>query len=266
MATPETPENEAAGERIEGAVLRVVHHNPQTRYTVLRVVRPGEVAPQTWVGRSTGIEEGMQVTAAGEWTHHPNYGKQFNFARIAAKAPTTLPGIQRRLERYPGLGAEKAERIVQRFGLDTLGILDKSPRRLLEVEGIGPKTLERILAHHTRAAARPRRSRISCSSSICRPTSPTRSASASARPRSPSCASTPTAWPARSAGSASSPPTRSPAPSASTSRATSASRPACSTPSSSRSRTATAPCRCRSSCRTPSACSSCRRPASRPRR
>ncbi|WAS97608.1 SF1B family DNA helicase RecD2 [Nannocystis punicea] len=149
MATPETPENEAAGERIEGAVLRVVHHNPQTRYTVLRVVRPGEVAPQTWVGRSTGIEEGMQVTAAGEWTHHPNYGKQFNFARIAAKAPTTLPGIQRRLERYPGLGAEKAERIVQRFGLDTLAILDKSPRRLLEVEGIGPKTLERIVAHHT---------------------------------------------------------------------------------------------------------------------
>src|SRR5690606_24240458 len=72
-----------------------------------------------------------------------------NFARIAAKAPTTLPGIQRRLERYPGLGAEKAERIVQRFGLDTLTILDKQPRRLLEVEGIGPKTLERILAHHT---------------------------------------------------------------------------------------------------------------------
>lgn len=137
-----------ADERIEGTVLRVVHHNPQSRYTVLRVQRPGEVQPATWVGRANGIEEGMQVSAAGEWTHHPQYGKQFNFARIAAKAPTTLPGMQRRLERYPGLGPEKAAKILERFGLDTLNILDKQPRRLLEVEGIGPKTLERIVAHH----------------------------------------------------------------------------------------------------------------------
>lgn len=148
----DSDESSAEGERIEGGVLRVVHHNPQTRYTVLRVSRPGEAAPQTWVGRSSGIEEGMQVSAAGEWSHHPTYGKQFNFARIAAKAPTTLPGIQRRLEKYPGLGEEKAERIVQRFGLDTLTILDKQPRRLLEVEGIGPKTLERIVAHHSARA------------------------------------------------------------------------------------------------------------------
>jgi exodeoxyribonuclease V alpha subunit len=137
-----------AAERIDGSVLRVVHHNPSTRYTVLRVQMAGEAAPVTWVGRSSGIEEGMQVSAAGEWTHHPTYGKQFGFARIAAKAPTTLPGIQRRLEKYPGVGPDKAEKIINRFGLDTLKIIDSQPRRLLEVEGIGPKTLERIVAHH----------------------------------------------------------------------------------------------------------------------
>ncbi|HEY8377714.1 MAG TPA: hypothetical protein VIK91_14560, partial [Nannocystis sp.] len=72
---PDSPDLDAAGERLTGSVLRVVHHNPQTRYTVLRVALPGEAAPSTWVGRASGIEEGMQVSAAGEWTHHPSYGK-----------------------------------------------------------------------------------------------------------------------------------------------------------------------------------------------
>lgn len=146
---PKEQRDPADGERLTGTVLRVTHHSPLSRYTVLRVQIPGEAAPVTWVGRSAGITEGMAVSAAGEWTYHPSYGRQFSFARIAAQAPTTLPGIQRRLEGYPGLGAEKAERIVARFGLDTLTILDKQPSRLLEVEGIGKKTLERILAHHT---------------------------------------------------------------------------------------------------------------------
>lgn len=142
------PNRDEPGERLDGSVLKIVHHNPNTRYTVMRVQVPGEAAPVTWVGRSGGIEEGMQVSAAGEWTHHPTYGKQFNFVRISAKAPTTLPGIQRRLEKYPGVGPDKAEKIIGRFGLDTMKILDSQPRRLLEVEGIGPKTLERIVAHH----------------------------------------------------------------------------------------------------------------------
>src|SRR5690606_20417784 len=54
----------------------------------------------------------------------------------------------RRLMRYPGVKEVMAARIVARFGMDTLSILDKQPRRLLEVEGIGQKTLERILGHH----------------------------------------------------------------------------------------------------------------------
>jgi exodeoxyribonuclease V alpha subunit len=139
----------AGGEqRVEGRVLGTVYHDPRTRYAVLRVQVPGEAAPQTWVGRSAAVDDGAQVSAAGEWAFHPTHGRQFAFTRLAAKAPTTLPGIQRRLERYPGLGPTTAERIVSRFGLDTLTILDKQPRRLLEVEGVGPKTLERVLAYH----------------------------------------------------------------------------------------------------------------------
>jgi len=134
--------------RLEGRVLSTVFHSLQTRYTVLRVYVRGSLEPTTWVGRSLSVEEGAEVSAAGEWVMHHEHGRQFSFTRLVVKAPTTLPGIQRRLEKYPGLGKDKAEKIVGRFGADTFTILDKEPRRLVEVEGIGPKTLERVVEYH----------------------------------------------------------------------------------------------------------------------
>ncbi len=134
--------------RLEGTVISTVFHNPQTRYSVLRVQMPGEAGPSTWVGRSSAVDNGASISAAGEWAAHPVHGRQFAFSRLLAKVPSTPLGIARRLERYPGLGADKAAKIVAMFGPDTLTILDKQPRRLLEVEGIGPKTLEKLLLHH----------------------------------------------------------------------------------------------------------------------
>ena len=120
------PRADQRGEqRLEGRVVSTVYHDERTRYTVLRVQMTGEVGPSTWVGRSSAVDDGATISAAGEWAYHPTHGRQFAFSRLVAKAPTTLPGIQRRLERYPGLGAAMAERIVAKFGLDTLSILDK---------------------------------------------------------------------------------------------------------------------------------------------
>ncbi len=151
---PEPPAFQSEGERadpeqkLEGKVSSTVYRNADTRYTVLRVHLPGEVGLTTWVGRAAVIDDGAHVAAAGEWIHHPTHGRQFAFTRLAAKAPTTLPGIQRRLEAYPGVGPELATRIVTRFGLDSLTILDKQPRRLLEVKGIKERTLDGILEFH----------------------------------------------------------------------------------------------------------------------
>ncbi len=150
---PSEPPAEA-GERgdaelhLEGKVSSTVYHDQRTRYSVLRVHLPGEVGLSTWVGRASAVDDGAQVAAAGEWTYHATHGRQFAFTRLSAKAPTTLPGIQRRLEKYPGVGPELATRIVTRFGLDSLSILDKQPRRLLEVKGIKERTLDGIMEFH----------------------------------------------------------------------------------------------------------------------
>ncbi|MGB1015888.1 MAG: ATP-dependent RecD-like DNA helicase, partial [Nannocystaceae bacterium] len=76
------------------------------------------------------------------------HGKQFAFRRLTVQQPSTVEGIQRRLEKYPGLGKDKASKIVKRFGTDTLTLLDSQPSRFLEVPSIGQKTLDRVLAHH----------------------------------------------------------------------------------------------------------------------
>src|SRR5207248_8206779 len=39
----------------------------------------------------------------------------------------------------PGVGGELARRIVERFGDETLRVIEERPDRLFEVEGIGPK-------------------------------------------------------------------------------------------------------------------------------
>lgn len=147
---PPATTTDAAGpsETLSGRVERVVYHDARSRYMVLRLQVPGHETLVTAVGRHGELESGADVTISGHWDEHPQHGRQFSFGHMHVETPATLAGIERRLKRYPGVKDVMAARIVARFGLDTLEILEKQPRRLLEVEGIGARTFERILEHH----------------------------------------------------------------------------------------------------------------------
>lgn len=135
-------------ELLEGVVERTVFHAPDTRWTVLRAKVEGEPALITVVGRTAGIEDGADFSAHGRWVVHPTHGRQFQFEHLKLRRPTTEAQIIARLKTYPGIKEVMAERIVKRFGTDTLDVLDKAPKRLLEVTGLGKKTLANITAHH----------------------------------------------------------------------------------------------------------------------
>ena len=137
-----------SAETLVGTVQRVTYHDPKTRYTVMRLLVQGREELVTAVGRTASIEEGADITVVGQWDVHPTHGRQFAFGHVQVEVPTTLHGIERRLRRYPGVKEVMASRIVARFGMQTLEVLDTQPRRLLEVEGIGQRTLEKILEHH----------------------------------------------------------------------------------------------------------------------
>ena len=138
------------GEPLVGTVERVVYHKEDTRYLVMRLRVEGHDTLVTVVGRGMPPEDGAKVELTGAWDVHPQHGRQFRFGTLQVEVPRTPAGIIRRLKRYPGIKETMATRIVARFGIDTLEILDKQPRRLLEVDGIGSKTLERVVEHHAK--------------------------------------------------------------------------------------------------------------------
>ena len=99
------------------------------------------------VGNFTGVQPGETLRLAGRWTVHPKFGGQFQVESFSAVAPATLVGIERYLGSglVAGIGKELAARLVARFGLETLDVIDAKPQRLREVEGIGPKRSRQIL-------------------------------------------------------------------------------------------------------------------------
>lgn len=82
----------------------------------------------------------------GAWISHPQHGVQFEVAACFLDTPTDPEGILRYLSSgiFRGIGATYAKRIVDEFGVKTLEILESNPERLLAIEGIGDKRLEKI--------------------------------------------------------------------------------------------------------------------------
>ncbi len=138
----------AEPQALDGTVARVVYRDPGSAYTVLRLKVDGAPVLQAAVGRAPELDEGATVHLEGHWVEHPTHGRQFQFERVQVKAPVTSEGIERRLRRYPGIGPTTAARVVQHFGADALRVLDEDPARLLEVPGLGERSLERIVAYH----------------------------------------------------------------------------------------------------------------------
>jgi exodeoxyribonuclease V alpha subunit len=128
---------------IEGEVTRVTYRS-EDGYTVLRLGAAG--APTTCVGFFARIGPGDRIKATGAWVDHPKYGNQFSVATYEIIPPHTTEGIARYLASgiVRGIGPGIAERIVERFGEKTLEVIEKNPRRLSEVEGLGPKRIQAI--------------------------------------------------------------------------------------------------------------------------
>ncbi|NLA58075.1 MAG: AAA family ATPase, partial [Firmicutes bacterium] len=133
-------------ETLEGTVERITFRNEENFYTVARFAVKGNRQPITVVGRFVSIHPGESFKLRGEWTTHPQYGRQFQVEEVEPIMPVTIEGIKNYLASgvIKGVGPAIADKLVQTFGLETLTIIQKHPERLLEVEGIGPVKAEAI--------------------------------------------------------------------------------------------------------------------------
>ncbi len=133
-------------ERIQAQVERVTFASEESGYSVIKVKIPGRRDLVPVVGNFVSVTPGEVLLMDGSWSVHPKFGEQFRVERYQALVPATVEGIRKYLGSglIKGIGPVMAKRVVDRFGEETLEIIDKFPRRLLEVEGIGEFRLERI--------------------------------------------------------------------------------------------------------------------------
>ncbi|MBO4300058.1 MAG: ATP-dependent RecD-like DNA helicase, partial [Desulfovibrio sp.] len=91
-------------------------------------------------------QAGVHLKVSGRWVNNPRFGRQLEFATAEEVLPATSEGIRLYLASglIKGVGEEMAGRIVRAFGTDTIRVLDEEPQRLLEVRGVGQKSLKRI--------------------------------------------------------------------------------------------------------------------------
>lgn len=127
---------------LEGIIERITFRAEDTGYTVAKLQPArGRKDLITIVGAIPQVTPGENVRLEGEWSTHPQYGRQFKIHRYRTVYPSTIQGIRKYLGSglIKGIGPVTAGRIVQYFGLDTLRIIEEEPSRLIEVEGLGPK-------------------------------------------------------------------------------------------------------------------------------
>lgn len=131
---------------ISGTVERITFFNEEKRYCVAKARCEGERDLVTIVGTFASINVGEFLEMSGRWDNHREYGKQFKVESYKVALPTTVFGIKKYLGSglIRGIGPKMAERIVAFFGEKTIEVIDRAPKRLLEIEGIGEWRLAQI--------------------------------------------------------------------------------------------------------------------------
>lgn len=133
-------------EYLRCVVERITYQNAENGYTVLRVAVKNNKELVTVVGTMPDTHVGSVLSLEGYWKIDAKYGRQF----VAQKWEETLPATVYGIEKYlgsgliKGVGPKFARRIVEKFGEDTLEIIEENPDALFEVDGIGKVRIERI--------------------------------------------------------------------------------------------------------------------------
>ncbi len=145
-------------ESLSGSVERVTYYNEENGYSVIRLqpdsrgmlpfpYASGRDSLITLVGNMPEVNPGEHLRLSGRWLNHPRHGRQFQVESCEQTLPATTAGIKRYLGSgmVRGVGKVMAERIVDRFGEQTLDVIEFEPQQLRSVLGIGPKRVDGIV-------------------------------------------------------------------------------------------------------------------------
>jgi len=157
-----------AEEVLQGTVEKIVFLNEVNGYTVARLkpdrlgslltsLREGGEASVvgqalmdvqrtglvTIVGNLIDVSPGEILRCIGRWVVNKRFGLQFAVENYESVVPSTEEGLRKYLSSglIPGIGEKFASRLVDRFGMETIDVIENQPERLREVPGFGQKRI-----------------------------------------------------------------------------------------------------------------------------
>ncbi len=121
-----------------GIIEDIVFRNDENGYTVARLEQEGGVV--TIVGKFIDVQIGAEVTLEGKF-EKTKYGVQYSFSSYQMNAPKSLAGIEKYLGSglIRGVGPVTAKKIVEKFGQNTIDVLEYNPEKLSYISGISEK-------------------------------------------------------------------------------------------------------------------------------
>ena len=129
---------------LSGSVDSIVYKNENNGYCVL--ILDNGYEPVTVVGELGNVDEGEELRLMGRYIDHPKFGPQFKAEVCERSMPSNAAAIRKYLASgvIKGIGPVLAKKIVDRFGDETLYIIENEPEKLCEIDGITKKKCEKI--------------------------------------------------------------------------------------------------------------------------
>ena len=133
---------------VKGTVADIRFRNEENGYTIATIETDNDAV--VVVGVFPPIGEGSYVSAEGVYVEHARFGRQLKADSVRLDRPDTLYGVMRFLGSglIKGIGEKRAAAIVEKFGGETLDIIERAPARLCEVSGISRRMAKEISASY----------------------------------------------------------------------------------------------------------------------
>ena len=133
--------------KIKGVLEKIIFENPESNFVIGKLRTEVDNELITIIGNAIELKCGENIEVSGKWVLNKKYGRQFKIESIETFVPATIEGLEKYLGSglIKGIGPVMANKIVSKFKLDTLKILDNEPEQLTKIEGFGKKRVKMIL-------------------------------------------------------------------------------------------------------------------------
>lgn len=121
---------------IEGTVEEIIFSNEVNGYIVCDIKSDQDII--TAVGYMPFINVGETLKVTGKWVTHPEYGEQLKVELYEKMMPKTTDALEKYLASgiIKGVGPATASKIINKFGEETLDIIQNHPEKLTHIKGI----------------------------------------------------------------------------------------------------------------------------------